>query len=94
MGRFYRFSMSDVPTFNFGPRWKEEIVCSCALGSFILEMPMGITSVYLPTEEAWQKRAPEWARPYYEALREQLKAYCREHKYPLYIDETAAVYMR
>jgi hypothetical protein len=84
--------MAENPTFHFSPRWKEELVCSCPLGSFILEMPMGITSVYLPTEEAWQRRAPDWAKPFWETLRAQLEAYCREHGYPLYIDETAAVY--
>ena len=37
--------------FEFQPRWREEIVCSCSLGAFILEMTMGVTTVYLPTAE-------------------------------------------
>lgn len=27
--------------FEFRPQWKEELVCSCALGSVTLDMPMG-----------------------------------------------------
>ena len=79
-------------TFSFSPRWKEEMVCSCSLGSFILEMPMGITSVYFPTEAAWQQRAPEWARPYWATIHEQLARWCARQKIPLYVKDDAAVY--
>jgi hypothetical protein len=48
--------MTDKLTFNFAPRWKEELVCLCALGSFVLEMPIGVTSVYLPTEDVKRER--------------------------------------
>lgn len=40
--------MSD-PVFTFQPRWKEELLCSCSEGSFVLEMPMGIASEYAIT---------------------------------------------
>ena len=79
-------------TFSFSPRWKEELVCSCALGSFLLEMPMGITSVYFPTESAWQQKAPEWARPYWTKINEQLARWCARQTIPLYVKDDAAVY--
>jgi len=79
-------------TFSFSPRWKEELVCSCSHGSFILEMPMGITTVYLPPEERWQKLAPAWAIPHWSTLHDQLTAWCRQQNIPLAIEATSAVY--
>jgi hypothetical protein len=48
--------------FRFQPRWKEELVVSGEGGSFVLELPMGVLSAHLPTEEEWERRAPDWAR--------------------------------
>jgi hypothetical protein len=79
-------------TFMFEPRWKEELVCSCGLGSFVLEMPMGTISVLLPTQSLWEQNAPTWARPHWEALRTQLAKWCAQYRYPLYIDASATVY--
>jgi hypothetical protein len=67
-------------------------VCSCSLGSFVLEMPMGVTSVYLPSEEVWPSIAPEWARPHWSELNSQLHSWCSSHGYPLYLDHTARTY--
>jgi hypothetical protein len=78
--------------FEFKGRWKEQLVCSCSLGSFVLEMPMGIMSVYLPTAHQWELRAPEWARPHWDELHKQLGAWCSAHNWPLYIDGSASVY--
>jgi hypothetical protein len=47
--------------FQFKPRWKEELVVSGPGGSFVLELPMGVLSAYLPTEETWRSKAPAWA---------------------------------
>jgi hypothetical protein len=80
------------PEFTFTPRWKEELVCSCSLGRFVLEMPMGVTSVYLPPEERWQSIAPEWARHHWTALHGQLSSWCSSLGYPLRVDGTAQVY--
>ena len=82
----------NAPRFEFEPRWKEELVCSCEFGSFILEMPMGVISVYLPTQPEWEQRAPVWVRPHWEALRTQLSEWCAHYRYPLYVDASAAVY--
>jgi hypothetical protein len=81
-----------APTFTFQPRWKEELVCRSALGTFILEMPMGIVSVYVPTESSWKQRAPAWARNHWDTVYVQLQAWCRANKIPLHIDESAGVY--
>ncbi len=78
--------------FSFGPRWKEELVCTYAGRSFILELPMGILSAYLPTEEAWKRKAPEWARDLWPQLHRELEEWCRLNNAKFYIDETAAVY--
>jgi hypothetical protein len=77
--------------FNFQPRWKEELVVTCYKGSFILELPMGILSAYLPTEEVWTKRAPSWARELYPVLKNELEIWC-ENNAKLIIDATAGVY--
>jgi len=52
------------PALTFQPRWKEELVCSCELGSFVVEMPMGVLSVDFPDEENWLTQAPVWAQPH------------------------------
>ena len=84
--------MTDQAPYTFTPRWKEELVCSCSAGSFVLEMPMGRISVLLPTEQKWTTVAPDWAKGHWSALRSQLAEWCARYKYPLYIDETAQVY--
>ena len=47
-----------MTTFTFQARWKEELVCTGPGGSFILELPMGVLSAYLPTEESWKEKTP------------------------------------
>lgn len=78
--------------FTFQTRWKEELVCSCPLGKVVLEMPMGVASVYILTELAWQSSAPAWARPHWRTLYTQLLAWCIEYEFPLYVDNTASVF--
>lgn len=78
--------------FTFEPRWKEELVCWCSLGALLLDMPMGVVSVYLPSAEAWQQRAPIWARPHWEELHVQLRNWCAASSFPLHVDGSAGVY--
>ena len=78
--------------FKFQPRWKEELVCTGPGGSFVLELPMGILSAYLPTEESWRVKAPEWARDLWPELKSELEAWCRANNAKFYIEATAAVY--
>ena len=70
--------------FEFRPQWKEELLCSCALGSFTLDMPMGVMSVYLPIKACWHQVAPPWAAELWDTLRQQLQAWCEEKNIPLY----------
>ena len=45
--------------FDFQPRWKEEWVVTGAGGSFVLDLPIGVLSAYLPDESEWSRRGPE-----------------------------------
>ena len=80
------------PVFTFAPRWREELVCTCPLGELVLEMPMGVLSVYLPTEEVWSRKAPAWAGPHWAAMHAQLTAWCRANRLPLYLDDVAPIF--
>ncbi|MCH8498603.1 MAG: hypothetical protein LAT63_08995 [Marinobacter sp.] len=77
--------------FQFQPRWKEELVVTGDGGQFILELPMGVLSAYLPTESAWEAKSPEWARNQYVELKQELEEWCKKNKAKFYIDETAGV---
>ena len=78
-------------TFSFKPRWKEELVVTGQAGAFVLELPMGHLSAYLPTEEVWQEKAPDWAKGLWAELRQQLELWCIENNARLVIDATANV---
>lgn len=80
-----------MSNFKFQPRWKEELVVIGDGGRFILEHPMGIPSVYLPTESAWKFKSPKWAQNQYSTLRQALEQWCETNNAKLYIDETADV---
>jgi hypothetical protein len=83
------FAMS---TFTFQPRWKEELVCTARGGSFVLELTMGVLGAYLPTEEAWKRKAPEWARDLWSVLKAELESWCQSNNTKFVIDENAAIY--
>ncbi len=78
--------------FIFQPRWKEELVVTGSGGSFILELPMGILSAYLPTEEVWLQKSPSWAKEMYPDLKSELETWCKENKAKFIVDATAGVY--
>jgi hypothetical protein len=80
-----------MSTFVFKPRWKEELECHGPGGSFILELPMGILSAYLPTEEAWLQKGPTWGHTLWPVLRDELEAWCEANGAQLFIDESANV---
>lgn len=79
-------------TFQFQPRWKEELVVTGPGGSFVLELPMGVLSVYLPTEAIWRTKAPAWAADLWPVLRSELGEWCRANEAQLLIDGTANVW--
>lgn len=78
-------------TFTFTPKWKEELVCSCPEGTFVIELTMGVPHVYFPTEASWLKSAPAWAKPRWKEVREQLEAWCVRSNLPLTVDDKAWV---
>jgi hypothetical protein len=73
--------------FQFQQRWKEELVCECALGSLVLDMTMGVTVVYLPNAQAWVSFAPPWAKPHWQSLHDQLQAWCSSQNIPLQLSD-------
>ena len=79
-------------TFRFMPRWKEELVCSGPGGSFILELAMGVLTAYLPTEEVWKQKSPDWARDLWPVLRTELEGWCKENNAGFVIDPSAPIY--
>lgn len=80
-----------MPSYVFSPRWKEELVCTSPEGRrLVFEHPMGVPSVYFPTEASWAREAPEWAKDKRGEILEALRAWCGS-SVALYIDETAGV---
>jgi hypothetical protein len=65
--------------FRFQPRWKEELVVIAQEGSFVLVLAMGIPTAYLPLPAEWQQQAPEWARPLWATLRDELEEWCHDN---------------
>lgn len=72
------------PTFDFQPRWKEELLCSCELGELTIEMSMGVDTVWIPSRERWAEIAPPWAQPWWDAFHRQLLAWCDARQIPWY----------
>lgn len=88
---FSRFQRDrPVRIFKFRPRWKEELVVQGPGGRFMLEFHF-VGAAYLPTEEAWQRKSPEWARPLWPVLKHELKTWCSKNQCNFHIDETASV---
>ena len=61
-------------------------------GTFVLELPMGVLSAYLPTEDEWRRRGPGWAISLWPHLKAELEAWCHENNARIYIDASADVY--
>ncbi len=75
------------PKYTFTPRWKEDLVCSCADGELVIDLTMGVPNVYFYGEATWAKRAPAWARHQRAEILEELEDWCRANKVPLTIFE-------
>lgn len=82
----------DQHLFDFQPRWKEELVVTGNGGSFVLEHPMGVPTVYLPTEDEWPTRAPLWALGLWGTLKHELEQWCRDNDIRLEIDASADLF--
>jgi len=81
-----------MSNFKFQARWKEELVCTAPGGTFVLELPMGVLSAYLPTEDVWKQKAPQWATDLWPILRSELEQWCIANKAQFVIDPTAGVF--
>jgi hypothetical protein len=83
--------MIATSTVQFQPKWKEELVCTMDGRSFVVELTMGVLTVYFPTQTKWEASAPEWARQHWERVRADLSAWCQQQKMPLVIEDHAWV---
>jgi len=78
--------------WQFSPRWKEELVGSLGGKSFVIEFSMGSANhAYLPERERWEAVAPDWAKPLWEQVREDLASWCKGQSIPLTIDSNSWV---
>lgn len=78
-------------TFRFTARWKEELVVVGPGGSFILELPMGVLTARLPTNDVWHTVAPGWAVDLWAVLRTELVQWCAANGAGLEIAPSATV---
>ena len=81
----------NIIRFKFCLKWKEELLCECPLGSFILEAVGTTINVYLPPEKSWGLIAPNWAIPFYAELEIQLVEWCSKNNATLHIENNAWV---
>ena len=73
--------------FEFEPRWKEEIVCTTDVGSFILDYGMLKPTVYLPSKIAWKNKSPKLAYDLWDTLHDELTKWCADNNVILVMDE-------
>jgi hypothetical protein len=59
--------------------------------SFMVEMTMGVATVYFPTSAKWERVAPEWAKAHWERVHRDLVAWCLREKIPLVVEDDAWV---
>lgn len=81
-----------MSVFEFRAKWKEELVCTGPGGSFVLELPMGILTAYLSSEDVFKSKAPSWAEDLWPQLRGELEQWCVANNAQLVIDPAAEVY--
>jgi hypothetical protein len=80
------------PIYKLQAKWKEELICRLGEKEFVLEFPMGVPTVYFPTEEKWPGVCPSWAVGHWAALHDQLKLWCSSNNVKFIVDATANVY--
>jgi hypothetical protein len=83
--------MANPSTVQFEPRWKELLVCTMDGKNVVVELTMGVLTVYFPTKSRWESSAPEWAKNQWERVRRDLSAWCEKEKVPLVIEDDAWV---
>lgn len=80
------------PIYKFQPRWKEELTCRLEDKEFVLEFPMGVPTVYFPTEDKWSEVSPQWALGHWSVLLSQLRLWCSANDVKFVVDATSNVY--
>ena len=59
--------------------------------TFVIELTMGVLTVYFPTQSTWEAFAPEWAANQWQRVKDDLSAWCEQQKIPLVIEDHAWV---
>lgn len=77
---------------RFSPEWKERMICTCSLGGFVLDFPMGVPTACFPSRRIWERDAPEWAKPHYDDTLAQLRSWRESQRVPLEVGGPAGVY--
>ena len=72
-----------MSAYDVRPRWKEELVITSPEGSLVIEMTMGIPSVYFPSEVEWEKQAPLWAISRRGEILAAVMTWCSREQVPL-----------
>jgi hypothetical protein len=80
-----------IVSWRFTPRWKETLACASAEGELLLEMTFIERHVYVPTDDAWARQAPGWAKARRAGLLGELEQWCAARGVPLTVDEKAWV---
>jgi hypothetical protein len=83
--------MSAPTKVQFQPEWKELLIGTMDDRRFVIELTMGVLTVYFPTAAKWEASAPDWARPQWERVRTDLSAWCAQQSIPLVIEDHAWV---
>jgi hypothetical protein len=77
---------------DFTPRWKEELVATCAEGVLIFEFTMGVNHVYFPNEEKWRQSVPEWAKDKWNQFYDECTNWCSRNNVPISVVDSTFVY--
>jgi hypothetical protein len=79
--------MTATSKVQFQPKWKEDLVGTMDGRRFVVEITMGILTVYFPTQSKWEASAADWASHQWERVREDLAAWCQQQKMSLVIED-------
>jgi len=89
VARWTKANLTSRAKVQFEPKWKEELICTMDGRRFVIEITMGVLTVYFPTKSRWEATAPDWAKPQWERAREDLSAWCLQQNIPLQIEDNA-----
>ena len=80
-----------IMTISYKARWKEMLDGLAGDQGFTVEMTMGTTHVYFPTEATWQLTAPNWAVGLWQQARDGAESWCASNSVAFTIDDSAWV---